>query len=399
MTIAVVTRDDPYIDALRAEQLFADASYQRDLDQPRVERMISEFDRTLLGVLEVSARVEGRYAVIDGQHRWAAAQGHSGGGQHLVCQIHTGLSVEDEARLFYEIDRQRRNLTWWDRWRARRGAGDRQVLAIDAVLARHHLQVHPSAADGNIRATKALETIVEDLGDRSLLDSALVVLTAAFGRSFDGFDGALMHGVALVLAHYDADELDLNRLVTQLRAIAPRQLRARAAASREAHRGTLPRLCAAVIVERYNTGRGRNLEPFFSRVPSTSKAGAAFNHARKERGAIRRWAERNGHDLAGSRSIPPTVRRAYEEAQVAETPPATSATQTTETTAEDDAADPGVRHELDGEESPLVGVPDSSGVRRALANGRGIKWVMDAYGLDYRTAKAIADRTTATPAA
>jgi hypothetical protein len=32
---------------------------------------------------------------------------------------------------------------------------------------------------------------------------------------------------------------------------------------------------------------------------------------------IRRWARRNGHDLTGQRSIPPAVRRAYEEAQVA----------------------------------------------------------------------------------
>lgn len=41
------------------------------------------------------------------------------------------------------------------------------------------------------------------------------------------------------------------------------------------------------------------------------------------------------------------------------------------------------------EESPVVGVPDLDGVRRAFRNGFGIRWVMDAWGLDYRTAKAI----------
>ncbi len=78
---------------------------------------------------------------------------------HLVCQVHTGLGIEDEARLFYEIDTGRKTLSWWDRWRARRGAGDPQVLGIDEVLCRHRLQVNPAPADGNIRATKALETI------------------------------------------------------------------------------------------------------------------------------------------------------------------------------------------------------------------------------------------------
>ena len=372
MTTACATTD-PYIAALRAGDLFADPAYQRDLDATRVERMSSELDRTLLGVLEVSARDDGRYAIIDGQHRWAVVRFAGGDDAHLVCEVHTGLSIEDEARLFYEIDTHRKTLSWWDPWRARRGAGDPQVLAIDEVLRRHHLKVNPAPEDGNIRATKALETIVEDLGDLQMLDNVLIVLASAFGRSFDAFDGGIMQGVALVLGHYDADELDTDRLVVQLRDIPPRQLRARAVALREAHRGTVPRLCAAVIVERYNGGRGRNVEPFFTRAPSVSKAGAAFNRSRKERAAIRRWAERNGYDITESRNIPPRVRRAYEEAQVAEAPTVGG----------------------DEEESPTVGVPDLAGVRRALKNGRGIRWVMDAYGLNYETAKAIHDELRA----
>lgn len=388
MTAAPSTtaRTDPYIDALRAGDLFADPAYQRDLDQARVERMVSDLDRTLLGVLEVSARTDGRYAIIDGQHRWAVVRQGGGDDAPLVCQVHTGLGVEDEARLFYEIDTRRKTLSWWDRWRARRGAGDPHVLAIDEVLKRHQLQIDPAPRDGNIRATKAIETIVEDLGDLQMLDQVLIVLTSAFGRSFDAFDGAIMQGVALVLGHYGADELDTDRLVVQLRDIPPRQLRARAIALREGHRGTVPRLCAAVIIERYNAGRGRNVEPFFTRVPSISKAGAAFNRGRKERAAIRRWAERHGHDITGSRSIPPTVRRAYEEAQVA------AQARATDTAA---SGDTDLDIEADEDESPAVGVPDRDGVRRALANGRGIRWVMDAYGLDYQTAKGIRDELDA----
>jgi hypothetical protein len=192
------------------------------------------------------------------------------------------------------------------------------VLAIEEVLARHRLQVHPSAIDGNLRATKAIETIVTQLGDLQMLDNVLVVLTSAYGRAFDAYDGALMQGVALVLGHYDLAELDLDRLVTQLADVPPRQLRARAASMREAHRGTLPRLCAAVIVERYNSARGAGrLEEFFARVPSTSKAGIGYNRGKKQRAEIRRWAHRNGYDLTGQRAIPPIVRRAHEEAQVA----------------------------------------------------------------------------------
>ncbi len=270
------------------------------------------------------------------------------------------------------LDSRRKTLSWWDRWRARRGAGDPQVLGIDQVLRLRQLQVNPAPADGNVRATKALETIVNDRGDLSMLDQVVGVLSSAFGRSFDAFDGGIMQGVALVLGYYTADELDTERLVRQLRDISPRQVRAKALALREAHRATVPRLCAAVIVERYNAGRGHNIEEFVTRAPSTGKGGVARRRGKPDGDELRGWAERNGYDITASRALPPSVRSAYEEAHVGAQAPGT---------------DP-----FDEDESPTVGVPDRAGVRRALRNGRGIRWVMDAYGLDYQTAKTIRDQ-------
>lgn len=423
-TSTAATAAQPYVAALRAADLFADRAYQRDLDTTRVDHMSDAFDRTLLGVLEVSARVDGRYAIIDGQHRWGVVRKVCGDEEHLVCQVHTGLTPGEEARLFLEIDTGRRGLTWWDRWRARRGQGDPNVLAIDEVLKRHGLQVNPAPADGNIRATKALETIVDDLGDLQMLDNVLIVLTSAFGLGFETFDGGIMQGVALVLGHYDADEVDTDRLIAQLRTIPPRQLRAKAVALREAHRGTVPRLCAAVIVERYNAGRGRGVEAFFTRVPSVSKAGVAFNRTRRERATIRRWAQRNGYDITDARSIPPSIRQAYENARVNadvadSAHESTAATGASTTGTPDDDSDRDTPH-LGGEDdehagpddhhrghdsgpaewddfedgSPEVGVPDRDGVLRALANGRSLRWVMDAYGLDYATAKSLHDQAS-----
>jgi hypothetical protein len=372
-----------YITALPVAALFADYTYQRDLDESRVAKMSGEYDHTLLGVIEVSKRAGGRFAILDGQHRWATVARVSGEQTHVVCNVHADLTVKDEARLFHEIDTSRRNHTWWDRWRARRGMADSTVLAIDDVLQRHQLQVNPAPADGNIRATKALETIAGDLGGLVMLDNVLIVLTSAFGRCVDAFDGGIMQGVALVLGNYDADELDTNRLVTQLGSIAPRQLRARAVALREAHRGTVPRLSAAVIVERYNTARGRHLEPFFTRVPSTSMAGAEWSRERKERAAIRRWAEQNGYDLAQSRDIPRSVRLDYEQAQ-ADGRCGARSEHTPAPSGENSSVDP-----FDADESPEVGVPDRAGIMRAFERGRGLRFVMDAWGLDYETAQAL----------
>lgn len=366
MSDQITTSTSSYVIALRADKLFADQqNYQRDLEAPRVEKMVAEFDSQLVGVLKVSERDDGRYAILDGQHRWAAVcLAHpDAAAAHLVCEVHTGLSVEDEARLYYEIDLKRKKLSWIARWRARRGTGDPSVLAIEEVLARHGLKVDPSPHDGNIRAAKSLETIVDQLGDLQMLDNVLVVFTSAYGRAYDAYDGTIMHGVALVLANYDLDEIDLDRLVTQLADMTPRQLRARAKSMREIHRGTEPRLCAAVIVERYNSRPGGRIEDFLVRVASGSKAGRDYNQPKKQRDAIRRWAARNGHDLTGKRSIPPSVRRAYEQAQVA--------AEATASTVEDT-----MRRRI----------------QQAFDRGMDVDWAMNAYDIDRPTAQALYDQ-------
>jgi hypothetical protein len=260
----------PYVLALRARELFADPAYQRDAEAKRVARMAAEFDQRLVGVLEVSKRPDSRFAILDGQHRHAAVLQVQGADALLVCQVYEGLTEQDEARLFREINARRKALNFWDRWKSRRASGDERVLAIEEVLASHGLQVHPSAVDGNISATAALEVIVDQIGELWLLDSVVVVLLAAFGRRREAFDSVIMAGLAFVLAAYPPDELDRDRLVRQLSELPVRQLRAKAAAMREMHRGRQSRLCAAVIVEQYNRGRGPKVEEFFTRVPERS---------------------------------------------------------------------------------------------------------------------------------
>lgn len=303
----------PYITTLPASSLFVDLSYQRPLDELRVVRMAAEYDRTLLGVLEVSERADGRFAIIDGHHRWALVRNAEDDDAHLVCQAHRGLTPAEEARLFYELDVKRRSLTGWDRWWARHGAGDPDVLAIEAVAERHGIKIGAATRDGILRATRACEDVVA-LGGLDLLDNALTVILAGYGNTADALDGAQIHGVALVLHHYDRDELDVDRLVTQLQGIPPRQVKARAVALREAQKGVLPRLVACVIVDRYNSGRGRQLEPFVARVPQHSQPSRLTETGREERrrAAIREWAEQQG--LPAGHRIPKATVDAYDAA-------------------------------------------------------------------------------------
>lgn len=82
----------PYLLAIPTGQLFTDPTYQRECDVNRANRMAADWNPRLAGVLDVSDRGKHhtpRYAIINGQHRWRAAQ-RTGADIPLVCNVHTG---------------------------------------------------------------------------------------------------------------------------------------------------------------------------------------------------------------------------------------------------------------------------------------------------------------------
>lgn len=117
----MTTVHDVYVTTLSVEDIFADYTYQRELDAPRVKRMAAEWNRRLVGIVEVSDRgtfATPRYAVVDGQHRWAAAR-LLDPAPMLVVNVHEGLTVDEEAQLFDGLNRNRKQTNTWDHWKAR----------------------------------------------------------------------------------------------------------------------------------------------------------------------------------------------------------------------------------------------------------------------------------------
>ena len=264
---------DPYIAALPVNDLFADSTYQRDLDVHRVDKMTDTYRLALVGIVEVSARPDGRYAILDGQHRWATVRNvHAADARpaHLPCRVHTGLTVTEEAVLYHLLNTTRKQLTSWDRWVARRAAGEQAVLDIETCAHRHGYRIDMREKPAVIRATTGLEKIV-DLGGLRLLDQTLATIRAAYGDDQAGLDTAILRGLGHVLNSYTVDEVQPERLIETLTGFMPRQLTARAIAQRELHKGTNDRLVAHVIIGRYNEWKGPKVQPFFARVKPASK--------------------------------------------------------------------------------------------------------------------------------
>ncbi|OKH62363.1 hypothetical protein EB74_16965 [Mycobacterium sp. SWH-M5] len=249
-----------YPDVISVAEMFVDHTYQRDANMSRVRRLAAHWDRRLAGLLEVSDRGphnHPRYAVIDGQHRYEAARLHDCTAV-LVAQVHTGLTVADEARLFDTLNRQRKQPTRWDTWRARRAAGDPAVTAIETIAATHGLEVHMSPSDGCVACTATLEKIVK-LGGTDLLDSTLRLVAAVWDRRRDSLDAPIIGGLSLIL-HHLAGDIDHERLTTALLDTAPHHIKSKANAIAEYTNGTKPTLTAIAVMAFYNKRHGRKIE-------------------------------------------------------------------------------------------------------------------------------------------
>ncbi|MBE7190693.1 DUF6551 family protein [Jatrophihabitans endophyticus] len=247
--------DTTFITAIPTADLFVDSTYQRECDEPRTRRMAASWDPSLVGVLDVSDRGQSaspRYAIINGQHRWRAAILHDPQ-MSLVCNVHQGLHPETEAQLFWDIDRSTKKLTTWDRWKARRGAGDAKVLRIEQICRGVGA---PVAEHGTyiIKSTSSLEQMyaIDEWGLTATIQMAVDV----WPKDPAGLQGGILRGLMPVVMWCEPAPMS-GRLADALAAITPSQVHARAVSQREVHRtGQFWTCVTRVVVELYNSTPG-----------------------------------------------------------------------------------------------------------------------------------------------
>lgn len=305
---------EPYVTALPVDVLFTDDTYQRALDLTRVIKMARAYDPALVGIIEVSARGGDRYAILDGQHRWALAKDvlFEQENPHVVCRVHTGLSVDEEAALYHRLNTTRKQLTGWDRWKARRAGGDETVVAIEKTCADSGWTVSYRMTRGHTTSTVALEKIY-NLGGPGLISYILEIVTAAWADNPEGTGRPILEGLSNIVETY-GDKIDRERLVTALTGIVPRQLNARAAAAREVHKGTIDKLTAHVMIEEYNAAaRAGRVDPFLQvRKPGSPNPGGARAAEVERAKAIREWAIETGLVNSERSHITVAIRDAYD---------------------------------------------------------------------------------------
>jgi len=199
--------------------------YQRELQHNRVARIVARFKPEKLGVILLSDRGDGTYAVLDGQHRVAAVRQMNI--ERIYAAILEGLTVEEEADIFRT---QNENVTppnAIDQYRAGIVAKDPHYLTIKAILDKHGYAVSGHSLPYQVRAVGTLTWIVRQYGfavldktfeyiktawaaDVSAIQRVMLILTAEFAARYSGEVTAAQFAARMAAEHPSALAYEFN---------------------------------------------------------------------------------------------------------------------------------------------------------------------------------------------
>lgn len=211
----------PKYSRLAVNDLFVDITYQRP-ETRLIKQIANELRAEQFGTIIVSARDDGRYAIVDGQQRVGAAR--LIGITHVPCLVLTGKTLAEEARLFVRLQKDRLNVRAYQRFQAEKVAEDPRALELQSCIDRAGLALIESSGEkehpDSLAAVGHLEKTY-DLGGAGIVDTTFEAIKAAWPGMTGRFRGEIVLAVGTVIAQDDAD---IARLVEVLADDRPRKL-------------------------------------------------------------------------------------------------------------------------------------------------------------------------------
>ncbi len=246
---------------LSTGELYSGQPYQRPVLDRVVDKLVREWDPRLLTPLVVSYR-DGRYNLVDGQHRVCAMRKKNGGKDvTALCRVYHGLTYEQEAELYYKLDRAKGHLRLAHATKALVESGaDAEIIEIKRLLENAGFVWaldKPTGEAFEVEATHAVINAYRLLGGAAF--SRMLELTA---RTWHGAPSSVkasfLSGMALFLKTYET-ELDDDVFIKRLSAIDPEEILRRGKADFSTNKAALR--FARVILGKYNSQQrgGRKL--------------------------------------------------------------------------------------------------------------------------------------------
>jgi len=241
--------------------LWVDPNVQRSLKKSRVNAMAGNFRPDALGVLTTSYRSPKRIHVIDGQHRYRAAEAAAHTGTIQTMEYH-GLAIPEEAALFRLLNATEK-VSRIDQFLIACVEQNPDATRLAGFLADHGWTVGSGAVEARLSAIGSLERVYALAPEAA--DGTLAVLTVAFGHRAAAVQGSLVEGLGRMLARYGRD-VDLDDLAKRLASVpgGPDGLVGNARGQQLTRTGNLSKQVARVITNLYNQRRRTTALPEWS---------------------------------------------------------------------------------------------------------------------------------------
>jgi len=208
---------------LPKDALRIDPRYQRNLSdksKTQIKRMVERWRWEKCQPLTVTEIGGDLFAVVDGQHRAAAALLHPQVDE-LPCWIIRTEEVKEQAKVFVAVNADRTPMTTLQMFRGKLIAGDPDAVQVLNVCTRSGIEIayHISNTSKRLppRHTQSVATIrklIAKHGERPVV-RALSALASAYREVPDQLRGPVIEAVVTLVVQY-RDRLDEDRLIKAL---------------------------------------------------------------------------------------------------------------------------------------------------------------------------------------
>ena len=182
---------------------------QREIRPAWVAELAANLDLEQIGALTINER-NGRYYIIDGQHRAEAMRMFGFNNEKLQCFTYHGLTVEEEAEMFLKLN-NRLKVSTMDEFNIAVQAGRKDPVEINRIVNEAGLHV-ASGGEGAVRAVGKLQKVYSRSGSM-VLATTLAIIRDAYGTH--GFSAEVIDGIGLFVDRY-SDQMDQDKLVKAL---------------------------------------------------------------------------------------------------------------------------------------------------------------------------------------
>jgi Family of unknown function (DUF6551) len=208
-------RQDYEVLVIQLGQMFVDRSVpglQRPLQVPRARRMAARFSwaRFYENPPKVSARPDGRYHIMDGQHEVEAAR-IAGSSPDTPVRVHVwrNLNYQQESEMFGH-NRDRGAVRALDLFASDVTSGHADAVALDVLLNTYKWTAGSAGVEGNIAAVTTIRRIYGKKNGPELCEKVIATITKAWGHNSDGAHQAILKVLGAFYEEYPA--ADIGRL-------------------------------------------------------------------------------------------------------------------------------------------------------------------------------------------